>query len=126
MTLGHDICFLELDEYLKQIKVRIPYHVIRGRDAGPTLYVQACQHGTELHGWEVVGRVFDWATLAVLEEVVSPVDGFLFLDRPWGGNRNRSLVEPGTEVALIRDVPRVLTPADGPEPGSWKTQGTRR
>lgn len=45
-----------------------------------------------------------------------------FLERPWGGNHNRSLVEPGTEVALIRNAPRVLTPADGPQPGSWKTQ----
>ena len=52
--------------------------------------------------------------------------GFLFLDRPWGSNPNRSLVDLGTEVAMIRHAPRVLTPADGPQPGAWKTQGTRR
>lgn len=53
---SHSMSSVELDDYLKQVKVRIPYHVLRGEEDGPTLYVQACQHGTELNGWEAVRR----------------------------------------------------------------------
>lgn len=39
----HAIEHLDLDDYHRHVRVRIPYHVITGSTTGTTLYVQACQ-----------------------------------------------------------------------------------
>ncbi len=53
---------LELDEYLKCVRVQIPYHVVAGAEDGPTLYIQACQHGTEINGWAACREILEKVT----------------------------------------------------------------
>ena len=41
------------------IEVTTTVHTYAGSDAGPTLYVQAAQHGREVTGTEVLSRLHD-------------------------------------------------------------------
>jgi len=67
--------YLELDEYLKCLKVRVPVHGVVGTEDGPTLYVQACQHGTEINGWEAGRQVLEFVAPETLRGtlIVVPV-----------------------------------------------------
>jgi len=92
------------------------HHQLTAQHEG--MWVPAVPKATMVDAGQVVGRVYDWETLRVLEEVTAPVEGFLYSDRP-PKRRNRNLVEPGDLCVMLWEVEKVLTPADGPEPGAW-------
>ena len=50
----------------------IPVHVIRGKRAGPTLFISAAIHGDELNGIEIIRRL-------QLQETLSAIKGTLIL-----------------------------------------------
>ncbi|HOS42177.1 MAG TPA: succinylglutamate desuccinylase/aspartoacylase family protein [Armatimonadota bacterium] len=88
-------------------------------DALPTasvdgMWVTAARKGTLVREGDVLGHVYAWDTHAVLETITAPMDGLYYLDRPCVAHGNHNLVEPGTEVACVRAVKRVLRPEDGP------------
>lgn len=49
--------------YSHDAPLTLPVHVVRGRRAGPTLFISAVIHGDELNGLEIVRRVLDHRAL---------------------------------------------------------------
>lgn len=81
------------------------------------MWVPIAERGTVVRKGQVLGRVHDWMTLEVREEICAPWGGLLYSDRaPWD-RRNTNLVEPGEAVAVVRKLEAVLSPRDGPGPG---------
>lgn len=46
--------------------ISMPVHVLRGRQAGPTLFVSAAVHGDELNGVEIIRRLINTKSLRVI------------------------------------------------------------
>ncbi|MHB9131841.1 MAG: succinylglutamate desuccinylase/aspartoacylase family protein [Armatimonadota bacterium] len=84
------------------------------------MWVPAPGKATMVQQGQLLGRVYDWESLRVLEEITSPVDGFYYFDRPVTTLRNHNLVDPGTEIACIREVDAIFHPEDGPRQGAWQ------
>ncbi|MHB9022956.1 MAG: succinylglutamate desuccinylase/aspartoacylase family protein [Armatimonadota bacterium] len=82
------------------------------------MWVPAAPKATLVNAGQVLGRVFDWETLNIREEILSPADGLYYFDRPVTNQRNQNLVEPGDNVACVREVETVLHPVDGPRAGT--------
>ncbi|OPZ81055.1 MAG: hypothetical protein BWY76_03158 [bacterium ADurb.Bin429] len=78
------------------------------------MWVTAARKGRLVREGDVLGHIYAWDTHDVLETITAPMDGLYYMDRPCVTHLNHNLVEPGTEVACVREVKRVLRPEDGP------------
>ncbi|HXH29086.1 MAG TPA: succinylglutamate desuccinylase/aspartoacylase family protein [Candidatus Polarisedimenticolia bacterium] len=92
--------FLKVSEYYTATPVNVPVTVIRGREAGPTLYLTAAIHGDELNGVEIVRRVMTGVTPAQLRGTLICVPvvnrmGFLTHTRYLPGRRDLNRYFPG-------------------------------
>ncbi len=84
------------------------------------MWMPLAERGKPAKKGQVLGRVHDWLTLEVLEEIAAPWSGLVYSDRaPWD-RPNTNLVEPGDAVATMRKLEAVLRPSDGPFPGAGR------
>jgi predicted deacylase len=83
--MQHDTERVTLARLPSGVKIATTVHTYEGPDDGPTVYVQAAQHGREVNGTEVLRRVHDRLTSADPELagriVVVPVADPLTFDR---------------------------------------------
>ncbi len=80
----------------------MPVHVIRGRKAGPSLFVSAAIHGDEINGVEIVGRLLRMKALdkirgTVIAAPVVNVFGFSSYSRYLPDRRDLNRSFPGTD-----------------------------
>lgn len=92
--------FLRVSEYYTATPVNVPVTVIRGVDAGPSVFLTAAVHGDELNGVEIVRRVMTGFTpdqlrgTLICVPVVNRV-GFLTHTRYLPGRRDLNRYFPG-------------------------------
>lgn len=80
----------------------MPVHVVRGKKAGPTLFVSAAVHGDEINGVEVVSRLLRMKALArmhgtLIAVPVVNVFGFISYSRYLPDRRDLNRAFPGSE-----------------------------
>lgn len=51
-------------------EVSLPVYIVRGKQAGPTIFVSAAVHGDELNGIEIVHRIINMKRFRVLRGTV--------------------------------------------------------
>lgn len=80
---GHTVERIILARLPSGIEVTTTVHTYAGDDSGPTLYVQAAQHGREVNGTEVLRRLHDRLDVDALAGtlIVIPVTDPLTFDR---------------------------------------------
>jgi predicted deacylase len=80
---GHTVERITLARLPSGIEVTTTVHTYAGSDSGPTLYVQAAQHGREVNGTEVLRRLHDRLDSAALSGtlIAIPVADPLTFDR---------------------------------------------
>ena len=80
---GHTVERITLARLPSGIEVTTTVHTYAGSDSGPTLYVQAAQHGREINGTEVLRRLHDRLDSAALSGtlIAIPVADPLTFDR---------------------------------------------
>jgi predicted deacylase len=80
---GHTVERITLARLPSGIEVTTTVHTYAGSDSGPTLYVQAAQHGREINGTEVLRRLHERLDSAALSGtlITIPVADPLTFDR---------------------------------------------
>jgi predicted deacylase len=84
----------------------IPVHVVRGKKAGPHLFISAAIHGDEINGVEIIRRVLKLSTLkrlrgTIIAVPIVNVHGFINHSRYLPDRRDLNRSFPGTEKGSL-------------------------
>lgn len=93
---------LEVANLYTHAPVTMPVHVVRGKRAGPTLFVSAAIHGDELNGVEIVRRLLKLPSLKQIKGTliavpIVNVQGFLAQTRYLPDRRDLNRCFPGSD-----------------------------
>lgn len=93
---------IPISELFNHAQATMPVEVIRGKRAGPTLFVSAAVHGDELNGVEIIRRLLASPALAKLRGTliavpIVNVQGFLAQSRYLPDRRDLNRCFPGSE-----------------------------
>lgn len=88
------------------VPVPIPIHVIRGKKAGPRLFVMAAIHGDEINGVEIIRRLLKIKSLAdirgtLIAVSVANIYGFVALSRYLPDRRDLNRAFPGSKKGSL-------------------------